>query len=81
MARGSSRISVGRPAPGVELVIHEPDAEGVGEVWARCPHSFLVDDEGWQHEEQPRGLDRPSPEMAEIGVERFRAGNGKKYRT
>jgi len=41
--------SVGRPAPGVELVIHEPDADGVGEVWARSPHSFLVDDEGWQH--------------------------------
>jgi acyl-CoA synthetase (AMP-forming)/AMP-acid ligase II len=41
--------SVGRPAPGVELVIHDPDEEGVGEVWARCPHSFLVDEEGWQH--------------------------------
>jgi acyl-CoA synthetase (AMP-forming)/AMP-acid ligase II len=41
--------SVGRPAPSTELVIHEPDEEGVGEVWARSPHSFLVDDEGWQH--------------------------------
>jgi acyl-CoA synthetase (AMP-forming)/AMP-acid ligase II len=41
--------SVGRPAPGVELVIHEPDDEGVGEVWARAPHSFLVDEQGWQH--------------------------------
>lgn len=41
--------SVGRAAPGVELKIHEPDEEGVGEVWARCPHSFLVDEEGWQH--------------------------------
>jgi acyl-CoA synthetase (AMP-forming)/AMP-acid ligase II len=41
--------SVGRPAPGTELVIHDPDADGVGEVWARAPHSFLVDDEGWQH--------------------------------
>ena len=40
--------SVGRAAPGVELKIHEPDEEGVGEVWARCPHSFLVDAEGWQ---------------------------------
>lgn len=40
--------SVGRPAPGVELRIHEPDDEGVGEVWARCPHSFLVDTQGWQ---------------------------------
>jgi acyl-CoA synthetase (AMP-forming)/AMP-acid ligase II len=41
--------SVGRAAPGVELVIHRPDEDGVGEVWARCPHSFLVDEEGWQH--------------------------------
>jgi acyl-CoA synthetase (AMP-forming)/AMP-acid ligase II len=41
--------SVGRAAPGVELRIHEPDSAGTGEVWARCSHSFLVDDEGWQH--------------------------------
>jgi acyl-CoA synthetase (AMP-forming)/AMP-acid ligase II len=41
--------SVGRAAPGVELRIHDPDQHGVGEVWARCGHSFLVDAEGWQH--------------------------------
>ena len=41
--------SVGRAAPGVELRIHDPDPDGVGEVWARCGHSFLVDAEGWQH--------------------------------
>lgn len=41
--------SVGRAAPGVELRIHHPDAHGVGEVWAKCGHSFLVDAEGWQH--------------------------------
>ncbi|MFI5953178.1 class I adenylate-forming enzyme family protein [Cryptosporangium sp. NPDC051539] len=41
--------SVGRAAPGTELRIDEPDADGVGEVWARCPHSFSVDAEGWQH--------------------------------
>ena len=41
--------SVGRAAPGVELRIHDPDSHGVGEVWARCGHSFLVDAEGWQH--------------------------------
>ena len=41
--------SVGRPAPGTELVIHAPDEDGVGEVWARSPHSFLVDEQGWQH--------------------------------
>ncbi len=41
--------SVGRPAPETELVIYDPDEDGVGEVWARAPHSFLVDDQGWQH--------------------------------
>jgi acyl-CoA synthetase (AMP-forming)/AMP-acid ligase II len=41
--------SVGRPAPGVELHMHQPDADGVGEVWARCGHSLLVDADGWQH--------------------------------
>lgn len=41
--------SVGRPAPGVDLQIHEPDSNGVGEIWARCAHSFAVDDNGWQH--------------------------------
>lgn len=41
--------SVGRAGPGVELHIHEPDQDGVGEVWARCGHSFAVDAKGWQH--------------------------------
>lgn len=41
--------SVGRAAPGVELHIHNPDADGIGEVWARCAHSFVVDENGWQH--------------------------------
>jgi len=30
--------TVGRALPGIELRIHEPDAEGVGEVWARGPN-------------------------------------------
>jgi long-chain acyl-CoA synthetase len=29
---------VGRPIPGVELKIHEPDANGIGEVFARGPN-------------------------------------------
>src|SRR5439155_15682803 len=41
--------SVGRAAPGVELRIDSPDGEGVGEVWARSKHSFVVDERGWQH--------------------------------
>jgi acyl-CoA synthetase (AMP-forming)/AMP-acid ligase II len=40
--------SVGRAAPGVELKIHDPGPDGVGEIWARCGHSFVVDDDGWQ---------------------------------
>jgi acyl-CoA synthetase (AMP-forming)/AMP-acid ligase II len=40
--------SVGRAAPGTELRIDSPDQDGVGEIWARCPHSFVVDAEGWQ---------------------------------
>lgn len=47
-ARPELLKSVGRSAPGVELRINEPDEEGVGEVWARCPHSFRVDTQGWQ---------------------------------
>jgi acyl-CoA synthetase (AMP-forming)/AMP-acid ligase II len=41
--------SVGRPVPGAELRIHGAEAGGIGEVWVRCGHSFVVDDDGWQH--------------------------------
>ncbi|MFE2985760.1 class I adenylate-forming enzyme family protein [Streptomyces sp. NPDC059262] len=41
--------SVGRAAPGVELRIHAPGTDGIGEVWARSSHSFVVDADGWQH--------------------------------
>ncbi|MET0821327.1 MAG: long-chain fatty acid--CoA ligase [Aeromicrobium sp.] len=41
--------SVGRAAPETEIRIHEPDADGIGEVWARGGHSFVVDENGWQH--------------------------------
>jgi acyl-CoA synthetase (AMP-forming)/AMP-acid ligase II len=41
--------SVGTAVPGVELAIHEPGADGYGEVWARGAHLFLVDEDGWQH--------------------------------
>lgn len=48
--RGRTELlrSVGRAVPGVELRIHEPDHDGIGEVGARCEHSFLTDAEGWQ---------------------------------
>jgi acyl-CoA synthetase (AMP-forming)/AMP-acid ligase II len=47
--RAELLTSAGRAAPGVELRIHEADAAGVGEVWARGAHLNVVDDEGWQH--------------------------------
>ncbi len=33
--------TVGRPLPGVEVMIHEPNAEGVGEIWAKGPNIML----------------------------------------
>jgi acyl-CoA synthetase (AMP-forming)/AMP-acid ligase II len=41
--------SVGQAAPGAELQIDAPDEHGVGEVWVRAPHSFVTDEQGWQH--------------------------------
>lgn len=40
-------LSVGRAAPGVELRVHEPDDEGVGEVFGRADHFFRLDEAGW----------------------------------
>jgi len=33
--------TVGRPLPDVEVKIHEPNAEGVGEIWAKGPNIML----------------------------------------
>ncbi len=33
--------TVGRPMPGIKVMIHEPDAEGVGEIWAKGPNIML----------------------------------------
>ena len=53
--------SVGPPIPGVELRIHQPDEEGVGEVIVRGPNVMrgyykrpeltreVIDEEGWLH--------------------------------
>ncbi|HET9595656.1 MAG TPA: AMP-binding protein, partial [Anaeromyxobacteraceae bacterium] len=38
---GAAPGSVGKPLPGVEIRIHEPDATGVGEVLARGPNVML----------------------------------------
>jgi long-chain acyl-CoA synthetase len=52
--------SVGKPIPGVEVRVHDPNEEGIGEIWVRGPHvmkeyfnnpeateEVLVD--GWYH--------------------------------
>jgi len=41
--------SQGRAVDTVELVIHEPDGTGIGEVWARAPHLFQPAADGWLH--------------------------------
>ncbi|CAN5357273.1 fatty acid--CoA ligase family protein [soil metagenome] len=40
--------TVGSALPGVEIRIHEPNAEGVGEIWARAAHLAVVDSDGWR---------------------------------
>lgn len=41
--------SVGLPIAGTELRVHQPDEGGIGELWSRASHYFVVDDEGWLH--------------------------------
>ncbi|WP_406440835.1 acyl--CoA ligase [Streptomyces sp. NBC_01613] len=41
--------SVGRPAPGVELRVHDAGPDGIGEIHARADHFFRIDAEGWLH--------------------------------
>jgi acyl-CoA synthetase (AMP-forming)/AMP-acid ligase II len=50
-AAGDSQLlgSVGSAVDGVELVIHEPDESGVGEVLARGAHLFAPASDGWLH--------------------------------
>jgi len=39
--------SVGRPAPGVEVRVADPDGSGAGEVMARADHLFAAGPDGW----------------------------------
>jgi acyl-CoA synthetase (AMP-forming)/AMP-acid ligase II len=41
--------SVGRAAPGTELIIDRPDPSGTGEVFVRAEHVFRSDENGWLH--------------------------------
>lgn len=47
---GEERLltSAGRALPGVELRVHEPSEEGIGEIWARAPWLYVTNDEGWR---------------------------------
>ena len=54
------------------------DRLGIGDQKRALPQ--IVERQRRQHDEEPRGLDRPLAEMAEVGIERFRAGDGEKHR-
>ena len=41
--------SVGRAAPGIELRLADPDAQGAGEILARGDHLFKLAGDGWLH--------------------------------
>lgn len=41
--------TVGRPVPGLQLRIDQPDAAGVGEVIAAAPHLSVHASDGWLH--------------------------------
>lgn len=41
--------STGRPAPQTELMVSEPDPQGIGEVWCRAPHVHCPAEDGWLH--------------------------------
>lgn len=41
--------SVGRAVGSTKVVIHEPDEDGVGEIWARAEHLAAPQADGWLH--------------------------------
>jgi acyl-CoA synthetase (AMP-forming)/AMP-acid ligase II len=40
--------TVGRAVTGLELMVEDPDADGVGEITIRAPHAFVSDSDGWR---------------------------------
>jgi hypothetical protein len=54
--------------------------QGLGIGDKQRPLAEIIDDQGRQHEKQPRGLNRPAAKMAEIVVEGLRPRDDKKYR-
>jgi acyl-CoA synthetase (AMP-forming)/AMP-acid ligase II len=41
--------STGRPAPQTDVIVFEPDPQGIGEVWCRAPHVHRPAEDGWLH--------------------------------
>ena len=54
------------------------DRLGIGDQKRALPQ--IIHRQRRQHDEEPGGLDRPLAEMAEVGIERLRAGDGEKHR-
>lgn len=61
--------SVGPPIPGVEVLIHEPNEDGIGEIWAKGPNIMLgyynnpsataeILTDGWYHTGDLGRIDR-----------------------
>ena len=50
-AAGQTRLlaSAGRPVRGTRVVIHDPGADGIGEVWAQADHLAAPRADGWLH--------------------------------
>jgi acyl-CoA synthetase (AMP-forming)/AMP-acid ligase II len=40
--------TVGQAVPGGEIIIHDPDSNGVGEIWGRAPHMVVTNADGWR---------------------------------
>ena len=48
-ARPELLDTVGRAVAGVDLRVDDPAGDGIGELIARAPHAFVVDEDGWRH--------------------------------
>ena len=81
---GDRRGHGGERHHGIERPLRKQQIERIGDGVRLEQHeralAEIVEQQRRQHEEQPGGLDRPSPEMAEIVVERLRARHDEEHR-